>query len=94
MGRQERGIQGACLSREHPLLDVDPRDSQRGKAAAVHQRVGIADRGDDAAEAGGDDRRATRRRPPLVRARLEVDVERRIARERAGLGQRQALGMA
>ncbi len=77
--RNEAGVELARLALHEPDLDRDaglaqPRRAVRGV------RIGVGHRGDDARDAGGNQRLGARRRAARVVARLERDVGRRAAR--------------
>ena len=74
-------------------LDRDAGRAQPRMALPRHFRIGILERGDDARDAGRDDRVRARRRLAVMRTRLERDVERRAARRAAGAHERLGLRM-
>ena len=74
-------------------LDVDAGGDEPLDAASVDDRVRVERADDDACDTRLDDRVRARRRPPVVRARLERDVERRAAGPVARLLERDRLGV-
>ena len=78
--------EGLVLDARPPLelaareLDLDPGGAEPLEAARRSSRVRVADRRDDRANSGLDERVRARRRSPVVGAGLERDVERRAAR--------------
>jgi hypothetical protein len=74
-------------------LDLDARRPEPLEASAVDLRVRVADRRDDARDPRLHDRVRAGWRRPVVRARLERDVERRPASPVAGLRERGHLRM-
>ena len=74
-------------------LDLDARRAQPLEPRPSVSRVRVAGGGHDARDPGRDDRVRARRRAPVVRARLERDVERRAARALAGRLERDDLGV-
>src|SRR5207244_4215763 len=78
-GGQEPG-----LLRTRPDHHSDARPAELRDAPAAHARVRVDHGDDDAAEPETEQRVRAGRRPPVVRARLERDVERRAAHPPAG----------
>ena len=66
----------ATSSAATPDRDVDPRLPERGHAPSRHPRVGVLDADDDPGHPRRDDGVGARRRPPVVGAGLQGDVER------------------
>ena len=73
--RDEADVELARLGFEHAGLHGDAGGAQAGEALAGDERVRVAHRSDDAAHTGRDQGVGTRRRAPVVRARLEADVD-------------------
>ena len=92
--REEAAVEFARLRLQQAALDLDAGRHQLAEALAVDRRVRIAAGGDDAGDAGGDQRVGAGRRAPGVRAGLEGDVGGGAARLVAGLAQRDALPRA
>ena len=95
-GRDEHAVLARGLGGEQAHLHPDAGRLQLCHAAPGHERVGIELGGDDPNDACRGDRRRTGRRPAVVRARLERDVQGGAAgtgtrrRERPDLGVRPA----
>ena len=87
-GMGKRRLVGEQIGGHRDAGGLEPRN-----AATIHPRVGIGHRHDDARDPRRDQRVGARRRVALVRARFQRDVKGRAARRRAGLRQRQRLGM-
>jgi hypothetical protein len=76
-----------------PELDRDAGGPQPGRAAPGHERVGVDQGGDHAADAGGGHGVGAGRGAAVVGAGLEGDVERGPGRGRAGRLDGQGLGV-
>ena len=87
------GGQEPRLVRTRPDHDRDARAPELRDAAAAHAGVGIDHGHDDAPEPEADERVRAGRRAPVVRARLEGDVERGAAHPPAGGAQGLDLGV-
>ena len=74
-------------------LDLDAGRAQLAEALAGHQRIGVLDGRHHARHAGADQRIGAGRRAALVRAGLQVEVERGAARLLAGLRQGDDFGV-
>ncbi len=72
---------------------VDPRRTQLRMATAGNARIRIFERRHHAGDPGSDDRFGARRRPPVVTAGFERDVEGCALRQRTGLRQRFRFGV-
>ena len=66
------------------LFHVDTPGAQRGEPAPTNEGKGVFNRGDDTADARGNDPFRARARPALVRAGLEGAVQRGPASPLAG----------
>ena len=74
-------------------LDFDAGRRAAGEALPGHQRIGICHRRHHARHARLDQRVDARRRAALVRARLQIEIQRGAARLLAGLRQRDDFGV-
>ena len=90
--RQERAIRTLARRTLDPDGDLEPRATQHPDPTAM-PRHGVRGPDHHARQAGIADDRCTRRRPPVVGARLEVDVERGAVRRTAELVERDDLRM-
>ena len=93
MRRKKPALSSAASSAHGPRSTRMPAAAQHGDPAPGHARVRILDRGDDAADAGGDQGVGAGRRLAGVGAGLERDVRRGPARGVAGAPEGLGLGM-
>ena len=93
MRRTKPRLISAASPASRPCAVRMPACSEPREARAVHARIGVAHRHNDAPHARGDQRLRARRRAPLVRAGLERHVRRGSAGRAAGLVQRHDLGV-
>jgi hypothetical protein len=92
-GDEEPLVERARLRFRDADGDGKPGAAQRAQAGAVHLRVRVLDGDHDAPHAGRRDHRGARRRPSVVRAGLESDVQRGPASVRGRAAKRSDLGM-
>ena len=91
--RQETRVEALGLRSEEALFDRDPGGAEPANALPVGARIGVAHRDDHARDAGLAHRVDARRGAALVRARLEIGVERRAARAVARFAERVDFGV-
>ena len=89
----ETGVDLVCLGGAGALGNLDTGPLQALRASAVDPWVGVADRDDGARDAGIGESVGTRRRPPVMRARLKGNVGDGAAGGRAGPAERLGLGV-
>ena len=90
---EERPIRARRTLGEHGAVHVDARRARSAAIAAAMAGDRIVATDDDARHARRDHRRRARRRAPVVRARLERDVQRRARRARPRAYRARRLGV-